>query len=121
MEREKVNNVYKIKNKEVDFYTVFGKTVQFDELYELSVDLDKNDTREYDKKIKIYPDGRQPLILTIEEIYNGMQEGKWEGRRPQLPEVKGFNTYLTKDSITKTRGIFTPKALLFLADELKFI
>ena len=50
-----------------------------------------------------------------------MQEGKWEGRRPQLPEVKGFNTYLTKDSITKTRGIFTPKALLFLADELKFI
>ena len=51
MEREKVNNVYKIKDKEVDYYTVFGKTVQFDELYELSVDLDKNDQREYDKKI----------------------------------------------------------------------
>ena len=67
---------------------------------------------------QIYPDERQPLIMTIEKIYNGMQEGKWDDRHPQLPEVKGFNSYIDKDSIRKTRGIYTPKILLFLADEL---
>ena len=28
------------------------------------------------------------------------------------------NSYLDKNSIRKTKGIFTPKILLFLADEL---
>lgn len=118
MEQMQVNNVYKIKDKEVNYYQFFGKDpVQFDELFELMVDLDTED-RNYSKLKAIYPDGRQPLILTIEKIYNGMHEGEWDGRHPQLPEVKGYNSYITKDTIRMTKGIYTPKALLFLADEL---
>ena len=86
-------------------------------MYELKIDLDPKD-RYYDKMKSIYSDGRKPMILPIEEIYNGMHEGKWDGFHPQLPEVKGYNSYITKDSIRKTKGIFFPKALLFLADEL---
>jgi len=118
MEQMQVNNVYKIKDKEVNYFEVFGKKVQFDEMYELTVDLDESDSRNYAKLKLIYQDGRQPMILTIQEIYDGMQEGKWDGRNPQLPEVKGFNSYIDKNSIRKTKGIYTPKALLFLADEL---
>ena len=86
-------------------------------MFELLVDLDTND-RNYSKMKAIYQDGRQPLIITIQEIYNGMHEGKWEGRHPQMPVVKGYNSYIDKNSIRKTKGIFTPKILLFLADEL---
>jgi len=111
------NNVYKIKEKEVNYYEVMGKKVQFDEIYELMVDLDESD-RNYTKMKQIYPDGRQPIITTIENIYNGMMEGKWDSRHPQLPEVKGYNSYIDKNSIRKTKGIYTPKVLLFLADEL---
>jgi hypothetical protein len=118
MEQMQVNNVYKIKDKEVNYFEVFGKKVQFDEMYELTVDLDESDSRNYAKLKLIYQDGRQPMILTIQEIYDGMQEGKWDGRNPQLPEVKGFNSYIDKNSIRKTKGIYTPKALLFLDDEL---
>lgn len=89
-------------------------------MFELTVDLDESD-RNYNKLKAIYPEGRQPMILTIQEIYDGMQEGKWDGRNPQLPEVKGFNSYIDKNSIRMTKGIYTPKILLFLADELKFI
>ena len=86
-------------------------------MFELMVDLDEND-RNYSKMKAIYPDGRQPMIITIREIYDGMMEGKWDGRHPQMPVVKGFNSYIDKNSIRKTKGIFTPKILLFLADEL---
>ena len=111
------NNVYKIKDKEVNYFEIFGQKVQFDEIYELTADLDKSD-RNYSKIKAIYPEGRQPIILTIEEIYNGMHEGTWDGRNPQLPEVKGFNSYIDRNSIRKTKGIYSPKALIFLADEL---
>lgn len=117
MEQQQVNNIYKIKDTEVNYYEVMGQKVQFDEIYELTVDLDESD-RNYNKMKAIYPDGRQPIILTIEEIYNGMHEGKWDGRHPQLPEVKGFNSYIDKNSIRMSKGIYTPKILLFLADEL---
>lgn len=86
-------------------------------MFELKVDLDKED-RNYSKLKAIYPDERQPIILTIRAIYDGMHEGKWDGKNPQLPEVKGFNSYIDKDTIRKTSGIFKPKCLLFLADEL---
>ena len=86
-------------------------------MFELKVDLDKND-RNYNKFKASYPDERQPIILTIKEIYEGMHAGKWDGRHPQMPEVKGFNSYIDVDSIRKTKGIFKPKILLFLADEL---
>lgn len=111
------NNVYKIKDKEVDYYMYAGKKYQFDEMFELMVDLDQND-RNYSKMKQIYQDGRQPMIITIKQIYEGMQEGTWDGRHPQMPVVKGINSYIDKNSIRKTTGIFVPKILLFLADEL---
>ena len=86
-------------------------------MFELKVDLDKND-RNYNKFKASYPDERQPIILTIKEIYEGMMEDRWNGRHPQMPEVKNLNSYIDKNSIRKTKGIFIPKALLFLADEL---
>ena len=79
MEQMKVNNVYKIKDQEVDYFEVFGQKVQFDEMYELKIDLDESD-RNYTKMKAIYPDGRQPLIITIEEIYcNQSYEGNKAG------------------------------------------
>ena len=117
MEQQQVNNVYKIKDKEVDYYMYAGKKYQFDEMFELMVDLDQND-RNYSKMKQIYQDGRQPMIITIKQIYEGMQEGTWDGRHPQMPVVKGINSYIDKTSIRKTKGMFTPKILLFLADEL---
>ena len=117
MENMQVNNVYKIKKQEVNYFEVFGMTVQFDEMFELTVDLDEND-KKYSKLKLIYPEGRQPIILTIQEIYDGMQKGRWDGRHPQLPEYKGYNSYIDKDSIRMTKGEYTPKVLLFLADEL---
>lgn len=89
-------------------------------MFELTVDLDKN-ARDYQKLLNIYRDGRQPMIITIQEIYEGMMEDRWADRHPKLPEIKGYNSYIDKDSIRKTTGIFVPKILLFLADELKFI
>ena len=124
MEDSKVNNIYKIKNKKVDYYEVFGKKYQFDELFELKVDLDPNmNPRDLEKMKQVYDDGtghaRQPMIITIEEIYQGMQDGIWQGRHPQLPEVKGYNTYLDVDTIKKAeQQVFVPKAMVFLADEL---
>ena len=46
-------------------------------MFELTVDLDEKD-RNYNKMKLIYQDGRQPMILTIQEIYDGMMEDKWE-------------------------------------------
>ena len=117
MEDQKVNNIFKIKNQEVNYFEINGKSYQFDELFELKVDLDKDD-RNYTKMLQAYPDGRQPLIITIQEIYDGMQEGKWDDKHPQLPETKGVNSYIDRNSIHKTKGIFVPKAMIFLADEL---
>ena len=51
MEQQQVNNVYKIKDKEVDYYMYAGKKYQFDEMFELMVDLDQND-RNYSDILK---------------------------------------------------------------------
>lgn len=129
MEKMKVNNIYDIHDQEVNYYEVFGQTVQFDEMFELTIDMDEKDRNfeklkggyPFDEKLGTY---RQPVILTIEEIYNGMMDNTWVdeaqglNRHPQLPEYKGYNPFITKDSIRKKKGIFTPKALIFLADEL---
>lgn len=115
MEKQQVNNIYKCKGVEVDYFEIFGKKCQFDEMFELTVDLDETD-RNYAKNLMIYPEGRQPIILTIEDIYNGLQKNKW--KHPQLPEVKGYNSYVDANSIRKTRGEYTPKCMILLCDEL---
>jgi len=63
-----------------------------------------------------YPDGRQPKIMTIEKIYQGLEKGEFSN--PALPQVKGYNPYISLKDIKKTTGTYRPKALLFLADEL---
>ena len=115
MEQSNVNNIYKIKDREVNYYELWDQKYQFDEIFELTVDLDERD-KNYNKLILIYPDCRVPKIMTIENIYKSLQ--KDEFKNPQLPEIKGYNSYIDKNSIRKTKGIFKPKVLLFLADEL---
>ena len=115
MEHSQVNNVYKIKNATVDYYQLWDRTYQFDEIFELMVDLDESD-RNYSKLLMQYPDGRQPKIMTIEKIYQGLEKGEFSN--PALPQVKGYNPYISLKDIKKTTGTYRPKALLFLADEL---
>ena len=79
------------------------------------VDLDEND-RNYSKLLMQYPDGRQPKIMTIESIYKGLENDEFSN--PALPQVKGYNPYISLKDIKKTTGTYRPKALLFLADEL---
>ena len=94
-------------------------------MFELTVDLDESD-RNFEKNKKSYPldeeyglgTYRQPLIISIKDIYDGMMEGKWEGRHPQMPVLKGINSFIDQNSIRKTKGIFVPKVLLLLCDEL---
>ena len=125
MEEQQVNNIYKIKDKEVNYYEWAGQKYQFDEMFELQVDLDLNE-RNIDKLKMTYPKDelyglgthRQPLIISIQDIYNGMMEGKWDTRHPQMPVVKGVNSFIDVNCIRKTKGMFTPKILLLLCDEL---
>lgn len=115
MEDNQTNNVYKLKNVEVDYYTVFGRDYQFDEMFELMVDLDPND-RDYSKMLMTYPEGVMPKIISIEEIYNGIETGEWSN--PRMPQVKGYNPYIKKGDIKKTKGIFKPKIMILLIDEM---
>jgi len=115
MEENQTNNVYKLKDVEVDYFEIFGKKYQFDEMFELMVDLDPDD-RDYSKLLMTYPEGRMPKIISIEEIYNGIEKGEWSN--PSMPQVKGYNPYIKRGDIKKTRGIFKPKILLLLIDEM---
>ena len=115
MENSQVNNVFKIKDTEVNYYEYCGRKFQFDELFELTVDLDEND-RNYSKQLAIYPEGRRPIIMTIEQIYDGVKKGEW--KHPQMPEMKGYNGYIDENSIRKAKGIYQPKAMILLCDEL---
>lgn len=117
MEDSQVNNIYKIKDKEVDYYELWGEKYQFDEIFEVWVDINDEELgREAAKLRAQYPDGRMPKITTIDEIYKGLEAGTL--LHPELNEVKGHNPFIKKGDIVKTKGIFDPKILLFLADEL---
>ena len=86
MTEMKVNNIFKIKDKEVDYYEWAGKKFQFDEIFEIKVDIDPND-RSYSKLIMDYPDGRQPKIMTIRSIYEAVMTGiltKTQSERQQV-------------------------------------
>ena len=117
MEDMQVNNVYKIKDKEVDYYELWGQKYQFDEIFEVFVDINDEELGRNATKIRAqYPDGRMPKITTIDKIYEGLEDGSL--LHPQLPTRKGHDPFIKKGDIKKTRGIFNPKILLFLADEL---
>ena len=117
MQHQQVNNIYQIKDIEVDYYEYNNVKYQFDELFTLTVDLDPKD-RNYEKLKMSYTTGRQPLILSMKNIYEGLLEGKWDGRHPQMPVLKGVNSYIDRNSIRKSKGKFVVKAMLLLCDEM---
>lgn len=122
MEESQVNNVYKIKDKKVDYYSVFGKDYQFDEIFEVTVDDPDRERylsqrrRYYDQndEVKIYNDeGKLIIVDTIKNIYNKFDEyGEIDfGSSSERPRI------LTKNDIMITKGIYKPKALVLLIDE----
>jgi len=111
----KLNNIYDVPEIDVDYFTYDGKNYQFDEMFELIVDIDEND-KNYSNLIAEYPNGRRPLVLTIEEIYLGVKEKKWG--HPQMPPTIHNNGYIDETSIHKTVGKYHPKIMLLLCDEL---
>lgn len=118
MATEKVNNVYNLKEgKIVDYYEVFGQKFQFDEIIEVWNDFDESHPN-YEELKKPYPNLRYPRIMTMATLYEEMQKDKNDFRNPQLNIVKGYNTYIDKDSIKKTQGEFKIKAIILLIDEL---
>jgi len=91
-----VNNVYNIRNLTVNYYTLFGREYQFDEIFCVWQDLDKTD-RNYEKMAKMHPDGRCQTFMTIEDIYNGLKNN--ELRNPKLVEYRGYNSYIKANNI----------------------
>ena len=110
-----VNNVYNIRNLTVNYYTLFGREYQFDEIFCVWQDLDKTD-RNYEKMAKLHPDGRCQTFMTIEDIYNGLKNN--ELRNPKLVEYRGYNSYIKDGDIKKTTGEFKVKAMILLIDEM---
>lgn len=117
MKDNNVNNIYKLKDKKVKYFNLMGRSWQFDEIFEIQVKFDttKGD-RETEKLLKMYPDGIQPRIMTIENIYKGMKDGTIKD--PVFPKVKGYNPNIKLEDITITEDIYKPKIMIFLADEL---
>lgn len=110
-----VNNIYDIKKLQVNYYNLFGREYQFDEIFCVWQDLDKT-ARDYEKQLKIHKDGRCQTFMTIEEIYDGLKEGTL--RNPKLVEYRGYNSYIKDGDIKKTTGEFKVKAMILLVDEL---
>lgn len=117
MKDNNVNNIYKLKDKKVKYYDLMLRHCQCDEIFEIQVKFDttKGD-RETEKLLKMYPDGIQPRIMTIENIYKGMKDGTIKD--PVFPKVKGYNPNIKLEDITITEDIYKPKIMIFLADEL---
>ena len=114
MEKYKVNNIYKLENihAEVPYYEIryTNKLYQFDKIFTIDVNLDETDPH-YGKLKMWYPTGKQPKTITIEQIYNALQDGT-------LKEAVVDGNIITKDNITRTTGMFKANAIVFMADEL---
>lgn len=110
MEKYQVNNVYKVAQKDVDvdYYEFNCQKYQFDEILEVEVDLDEN-ARDYARQKSNYPEGKRPLALTIETVYNDLNTGAkyYVNGQP-----------ITAKSIKKTSGTYNPKVVMLMIDEL---
>ena len=116
MEENNVNNIYKVENRKVNYYSLWGNTYQFDELFEVTQDIDKT-ARNYEKLLGSYPDGRIPCVMSIEDLYEKLETG--ELRNPELQQRKGYLPQIKKGDIEKVgKQSFKPKCLLLLADEM---
>lgn len=111
MEECQANNIYKVSNQvEVNYYKTPTGTYQFDTLVKIFVDLDESD-KQYARYKKVFKDGKMPVVTTIEEVYTALEKGSYEN-----VELDGKT--LTKKDIKKTKGIYVPKAIVFMIDEL---
>ena len=111
MEECQANNIYKVGNQvEVNYYKTPTGTYQFDTLVKVFIDLDESD-KQYARYKKVYKDGKMPVVTTIEEIYKALDKGCYEN-----VELDGKT--LTKKDIKKTKGMYVPKAIVFMIDEL---
>lgn len=112
MENYQVNNVWKLEKREavVPYYEIEGVgKLQFDELFQIEQDLDEND-RNYQRLKMIYPTGKQPRVMTIQEIYEKLQE-----KTIKSVSIKG--KVVTAKDIKEVTGVYHPKAVLFMIDE----
>lgn len=114
MEKYNVNNVYKLDNihAEVPYYEIknTNELYQFDKIFNVDEDLDKNN-KNYQKLLIQFPYGKRPITLTIEQIYNKLQDGS-------LKKVSINDKIVTKDDIACTTGMFKANAIVFMVDEL---
>lgn len=108
------NNVWKVEDKQpqVPYYDVkpIGKTLQFDHILTFEVDLDPND-RHYAQLSAQYPDGKQPIIDSIDSVYNRLKSGAYD-------KIYIDGKAVTIENIKETSGIYKPTAIMLMIDEL---
>lgn len=112
MENYQVNNVWKLEKREavVPYFEIEGVgKLQFDELFQIEQDLDEND-RNYQKLKMLYPSGKQPKLMTIQDIYNELQK-----KSIKSVSIKG-KVVTTKD-IKEVTGVYHPKAVMFMFED----
>ena len=110
MEKYQVNTIYKVARAEpeVTYYELNGQKYQFDEIFGVEIDLDEK-ARDYAHLKDCYPEGKRPLVLTIETIYNNLNDG-----------VKYYinGQPITAKNIKKTSGVYKPKVVMLIIDEM---
>ena len=119
MEANRVNNIYKVSNSNcdrgvlVDYYDTPIGRLQFDTLLPVKYDIDEND-RKYAYYHTLYPDGKRETVMTIEELVDGMKNGKFKG-------VTVNGVPFKDKEIKKVDGIFQPKTIIFMVDEMSLL
>ena len=112
MEKCQVNNIRKVANKQfkVDYYEFNDKAYQFDEIFSVKIDFDHS-SRNYSRLHSIYPDDKQVLAMTIQDIYNDLQNGTYD-------QVEINGQILKADDIIKTSDNYKHKSIIFIIDEM---
>ena len=112
MENYQVNNVWKLEKREavVPYFEIEGVgKLQFDELFQIEQDLDEND-RNYQRLKMLYPSGKQPKLMTIQDIYNELQN-----KSIKSVSIKG--KVVTVKDIKEVTGVYHPKAVMFMFED----
>lgn len=101
MEKNKVNNIYKL-DSEVNYYEINEISYQFDEIFNVSIDGNNK-------------------LLTIDKIYDIFKESNFESEI-YIDDTETKNKIkLEKNKIRIIKQKFNPKAILILIDELSEI
>ena len=112
MENYQVNSVWKLEGCEavVPYFEIdrIGK-IQFDELFLIEQDLDKTD-KNYQRLKMLYPSGKQPKLMTIQDIYKELQN-----KSIKSVSIKG--KVVTVKDIKEVTGVYHPKAVMFMFDD----